>query len=42
MADAAWAGRLPSNLPTNGPLMITVFGGGEDYETAKAEATVSP
>ncbi len=40
-ADAVWAGRFPSNLPTQGELAISVFVGGENYETAKAEMTVS-
>jgi hypothetical protein len=40
-AGAAWAGRFPSNLPTSGPLTVSVFVGGEDYETARAENTVS-
>jgi len=40
-ANAVWAGRFPSNLPTLGELAISVFVGGENYETAKAEMTVS-
>jgi len=40
-AGAVWAGRFPSNLPTQGELAISVFVGGENYETSKAEMTVS-
>jgi hypothetical protein len=41
-SDNAWAGRFPPNLPTSGQVTIDVFVGGENYETAKAETTVSP
>jgi hypothetical protein len=39
-SDDAWAQRFPSNLP-NGPMTLTVFVGGENYETSTAETTIS-
>lgn len=39
--DGVSAGRLSSNVPASGPMTLTVFVGGENYETTKAETTIS-
>ena len=40
-SDGEAAGRLSSNTPTDGSMTVSVFVGGENYETTKAETTIS-
>jgi hypothetical protein len=40
-SDGVAAGRLSSNIPSGGSMTVSVFVGGENYETTKAETTIS-
>jgi hypothetical protein len=40
-SDGMAGGRLSSNVPTSGSMTVSVFVGGENYETTKAETTIS-
>ena len=40
-SDAVAAGRLSPNIPASGSMTVSVFVGGENYETMKAETTIS-
>ncbi len=38
--DGVAGGRLSSNIPPGGTMTVSVFVGGENYETTKAETTI--
>jgi len=40
-SDGVAGGRLSSNIPADGSMTVSVFVGGENYETTKAETTIS-
>jgi hypothetical protein len=40
-SDGVAAGRLSSNIPAGGSMTVSVFVGSENYETTKAETTIS-